>query len=135
MEVTGGSSFQLSGLSEVATRSLSGELVATLPVASNLPWIAALAASIPVAAGVYVVSKLFDQQMSRLSSAVYSIGGTWDDPEVNFDRMFDNTAVGAPNSYPQLRVGLEPVSKALPAAILEPPTDSHRVTPDSQPMP
>ncbi len=135
MEVTGGSSFQFSGLSEIQTRSLSGELVATLPVASNLPWIAALAASIPVAAGVYVVSKLFDQQMSRLSSAVYSIGGTWDDPQVNFDRIFDNTTVGGPDNNPQLRVGLEPAARVLPAAILEPPADSYRVNSDPQPMP
>ena len=135
MEVTGGSSFQFSGLSEIQTRSLSGELVATLPVASNLPWIAALAASIPVAAGVYVVSKLFDQQMSRLSSAVYSIGGTWDDPQVNFDRIFDNTTVGAPDNHPQLRIGLEPAERVLPAAILETPADSQRVNPDPQPVP
>ncbi len=135
MEVTGGSSFQFSGLSEIQTRSLSGELVATLPVASNLPWIAALAASIPVAAGVYVVSKLFDQQMSRLSSAVYSIGGTWDDPQVNFDRIFDNTTVGAPDNHPQLRIGLEPAERVLPAVILETPADSQRVNPDPQPMP
>ena len=135
VEVTGGSSFQFSGLSEIETRSLSGELVATLPVASNLPWIAALAASIPVAAGVYVVSKLFDQQMSRLSSAVYSIGGTWDDPQVNFDRIFDNTAVGGPETNPQLRPGLEPATRVLPAAILEPPADSNRVNSAPQPMP
>jgi uncharacterized protein YhdP len=65
--------------------------VATLPVVSNLPWIAALAASLPVAAGVYIVSQVFNKQMNRLSSVVYTIAGTWDDPEVNFDRIFDNT--------------------------------------------
>ncbi|MCP4766395.1 MAG: hypothetical protein GY875_08990 [Gammaproteobacteria bacterium] len=81
------------------------------------------------------MSKLFDQQMSRLSSAVYSIGGTWDDPQVNFDRIFDNTTVGGPDNNPQLRVGLEPAARVLPAAILEPPADSHRVNSDPQPMP
>ena len=45
-----------------------------------------------VAAGVFVVSQVFDQQMSRLSSAVYTITGTWQDPEVNFDRIFDHSA-------------------------------------------
>ncbi len=91
MEVKGGSSFQFNGVSDVATKNLDGELVATLPVASNLPWIAALAAGLPVAAGVYVASKVFDTQMNLLSSAVYTIGGTWDDPQVNFHRIFDNT--------------------------------------------
>tara|TARA_R110000823_G_scaffold91174_3_gene201087 strand:+ start:5266 stop:9237 length:3972 start_codon:yes stop_codon:yes gene_type:complete len=91
-DISGGSSFQFSGVSDVATRSLSGELVATLPVAKNLPWVAALAASLPVAAGVFVVSKIFDKQMNRLSSGVYRIEGTWDDPQVRFDRIFDDSA-------------------------------------------
>jgi len=89
MEVKGGSSFQFSGVSEVKARSLNGELVATLPVAKNLPWMAVLAASLPVAAGVFLVSKIFDKQMNRLSSAVYSISGSWDDPQVEFDHIFD----------------------------------------------
>ena len=90
MEVKGSSSsFQFSGVSEVASRELRGELVATLPVASNLPWVAALAAGLPVAAGVFVVSKVFEKQVKSLSSAVYSIGGTWDDPKVKFQRIFD----------------------------------------------
>jgi hypothetical protein len=91
LDVKGGSSFYFSGVSDVASQGLGGELVATLPVANNLPWIAALAASLPVAAGVFVVSQVFNKQVNRLSSAVYTIGGTWDEPEVEFDRIFDNT--------------------------------------------
>jgi len=91
MDVAGGSSFHFSGVSDIASQSLGGELVATLPVANNLPWIAALAASLPVAAGVFVVSQVFNKQVQRLSSAVYAIGGTWNDPEVNFDHIYDNT--------------------------------------------
>ena len=94
MDVTGGSSFQFSGVSDVKSQSLDGELVATLPVANNLPWVAALTAGLPIAAGVFVVSKVFKKQMNRLSSAVYSIGGFWDDPEVKFDHIFDDTSQG-----------------------------------------
>jgi len=83
--------FRFSGSSDVLSRSLDGELVATLPVASNLPWVAALAAGLPVAAGVFVVSKLFEKQVSQLSSAVYKIGGTWDDPQIRLDRFFDTS--------------------------------------------
>lgn len=100
MEVKGGSSFRFTGGSDLKAQTIAAEMVATLPVASNLPWIAALAASLPVAAGVYVVSQVFDRQMSRLSSAVYTITGTWQDPDVNFDRIFDNTAHAAPQSAP-----------------------------------
>jgi len=89
--VQGGSSFQFSGVSDVAAQSLDGELIATLPVANNLPWVAALAASLPIAAGVFVVSKVFSKQMNRLSSAVYRIGGSWDEPEVKFDHIFDGS--------------------------------------------
>ena len=95
MDVEGGSSFQFSGVSDLRTQSLDGQLVARLPVANNLPWIAALAASLPVAAGVFVVSQVFNKQMNRLSSAVYTVGGSWNEPEVTFDRIFDNTALDA----------------------------------------
>ncbi|MCB1677771.1 MAG: TIGR02099 family protein [Halioglobus sp.] len=115
MEISGPSSFQFSGVSDVAARSLQGELVATLPVASNLPWVAALTAGLPVAAGVFVVSKVFKKQMNRLSSAVYSIGGTWDDPLVKFDHIFDDTA-GPDNGG-----GREPTAGATPAAPAAPP--------------
>ena len=91
-----GSSFRFSGSSEIASRTLDGELVATLPVASNLPWVAALTAGLPVAAGVFVVSKLFEKQVSQLSSAVYDISGTWQDPEVRLDRIFDTSDGAAP---------------------------------------
>lgn len=92
LEVTGSSSFQFSAVSDIEQQSIEGELVATLPVARNLPWIAALAANLPVAAGVYVASKVFDKQFNRLSSAVYRIDGTWDEPEVKFDRIFDDAS-------------------------------------------
>ena len=64
-------------------------------MASNLPWVAALAGGLPVAAGVFVVSKVFEKQVNRLSSGVYAIGGTWEEPTVRFDRIFDDAARGA----------------------------------------
>lgn len=114
MEVEGRSSgFQFSGVSDVSTQSLEGELIATLPVANNLPWVAALAAGLPVAAGVFVVSKVFEKQMNRVSSAVYKIEGDWQEPQVNFDRIFDTSSTksvvrpgdpneGAEDSVPEL---------------------------------
>ena len=51
MNVQGSASgFQFSGISDVASRTLDGELVVTLPVANNLPWVAPLTAGLPVAA-------------------------------------------------------------------------------------
>ncbi|MAT94753.1 MAG: hypothetical protein CME59_19445 [Halioglobus sp.] len=91
LDIKGPSSFRFSGVSDIERQTLRGELVATLPVAKNLPWVAALAASLPVAAGVFVVSQIFDKQMNRMSSAVYAIEGTWDEPQVSFDRIFDDS--------------------------------------------
>lgn len=92
------SSFEFSGVSDIATKQLEGELVATLPVASNLPWVAALAGGLPVAAGVFVVSKVFEKQMKKLSSGVYSVSGDWDDPQIDFSRIFDDSSRAVPQS-------------------------------------
>jgi len=86
------SRFQFVGVADIEQETLSGELAATLPVASNLPWVAALISGLPAAAAVYVISKLFTKQMDRFSSAIYSIDGPWGNPEVKFQRIFDDTA-------------------------------------------
>jgi uncharacterized protein YhdP len=93
LAVVGRSSrFQFVGTADVPDETVEGELVATLPIASNLPWVAALIAGLPAAAAVYVVSKLFTRQMDRFSSAVYHVEGPWNEPEVNFQRIFDDSA-------------------------------------------
>ncbi len=93
LAVVGRSSrFQFVGSADVPDETIEGELVATLPIASNLPWVAALIAGLPAAVAVYVVSKLFTRQMDRFSSAVYQVSGPWDEPEVNFQRIFDDSS-------------------------------------------
>ena len=94
MIVQGASSgFQFSGVTDLASQTIEGELVVTLPVANNLPWVAALAAGLPIAAGVFVVSKVFQKQVNRFSSGVYKVSGPLDKPDVSFDRIFDNTQI------------------------------------------
>ncbi len=83
------SELRFSGETNLLTRTLNMSVVATLPINNNLPWIAALAGGLPVAAGVFVVSKVMEKQVNQLSSAVYDITGTWDDPKVVFNRLFD----------------------------------------------
>jgi len=82
------SAFRFSGTTNL--EAVDGELVVTLPVANNLPWVAALAAGLPVAAGVFVVSKVFEKQVERMSSGVYSVSGPVDSPQVRLKRIFDN---------------------------------------------
>jgi uncharacterized protein (TIGR02099 family) len=84
------SRFRLAGKIDFNTDQTDMELVATLPVASNLPWVAALTGALPAAAGLYVASKVFENQFDKFSSAAYAVTGPWSDPQVKFRRVFDD---------------------------------------------
>ena len=89
------SSFTVSGRVDIVDDQTDLELVATLPIGTNLPWIVAIAGGLPAAAGGYVASKVFEETVDKFSSAVYEISGPWSDPEVNFKRIFDDNKDGA----------------------------------------
>jgi uncharacterized protein (TIGR02099 family) len=107
LDVHGPSSrFQMTGGINLLTEVPDLRLVATLPVGSNLPWVAALVGGLPAAAGVYVVSKVFEEQMDSFSSAVYEISGTIQEPELTFKNIFDDESLEA--SEPQGRSSGKP---------------------------
>jgi uncharacterized protein YhdP len=83
------SRMQLSGSINMLDETLDTRLVATLPVAGNLTFLTALAAGLPAAAGVYLVSKLFEKQVDQATSISYTIRGDWEEPHIRFDRMFE----------------------------------------------
>ena len=85
----GGGSLTLGGDYRLDTENIDAELVVTLPLTDNIPWVAALAGGLPIAAGAYLASKVFEDQMTRLSSGVYSVNGPAASPEVKFVRVFD----------------------------------------------
>ena len=78
----------MGGEFDLLNEQVDARLVATLPVATNLPWVVALLGGLPAAAGVYVTSKLVEKQVDRLSSISYKLTGSWDDVEVSVDRIF-----------------------------------------------
>jgi uncharacterized protein YhdP len=43
-----------------------------------------------VAAGVYVASKIFENQVDKFASASYAVTGPWTDPQVKLRRVFDD---------------------------------------------
>ncbi len=86
---TPSSKMQLAGTIHLDQETLDTTLIATLPVGNNIAFWAAFAAGLPAAAGVYVASKLFEKTIDQLSSLSYSIKGSWVDPELKFERMFD----------------------------------------------
>jgi uncharacterized protein (TIGR02099 family) len=79
--------FRLSGKALLDTNTLDLRLVATLPVSNNATWVAAIAGGLPAAAGVYLASKVFDKQIDSLSSLSYSITGSMEDSQINFERI------------------------------------------------
>lgn len=89
IEIDGPSSaFRIGGSLDFNTDQTDMELLATLPVGSNLPWLAAFASGLPVAVGVYIASKLFEEQVDKVSSITYRVYGPWQNPELEFKRLF-----------------------------------------------
>lgn len=84
-----GGGFNFSSEIDLMAETIDGELVVTLPLVENIPWMAALVGGLPVAAGAYLLSKVFERQMVSLSSGVYAVQGDLDNPEVRFVRIFD----------------------------------------------
>ncbi len=84
------SEFLMSGRANLHTSAIDANLIATLPLKANLPWFAALAGGLPLAAGTYIATKLFDSEIDRFSSAVYIVEGSLADPQLRLDKVFDN---------------------------------------------
>lgn len=81
---------RLTGRTDLVAETLDTHMVATLPVGTNLPWIAALVGGLPAAAGVYLTSKIFEDQVDQVSSFSYRITGPWSKPEVQVDKVFSD---------------------------------------------
>ncbi|TNF07726.1 MAG: TIGR02099 family protein [Gammaproteobacteria bacterium] len=82
--------FKMNGTANLVREDIDAILVTTLPVGTNLPWVAALVGGLPAAAGVYITGKIFEKQVDKLSSISYHITGPWDDPEVDVERIFSD---------------------------------------------
>lgn len=81
---------RLEGSADLIAETIDAHLVATLPVGTNLPWIAALAGGLPAAAGVYLTSRIFERQVDRISSLAYRVTGPWEDPHIEVERIFSD---------------------------------------------
>ena len=81
---------RLLGSTDIVNEQLDARLVATLPVGTNLPWVAGALGGLPAAAGVYLTGKLFKKQVDQLSSLSYRVTGSWDDPDLEVDKIFSD---------------------------------------------
>ncbi len=82
--------FQVVGEMDLNDETVDAQLVATLPVGGNLTLFTALAAGLPAAVGVYIISKIFEKQVDKVASVRYSVKGRIDDPDFEFDKLFGN---------------------------------------------
>ncbi|WP_404363843.1 YhdP family protein [Marinobacter sp.] len=82
--------FRLSGSTNLETENLDMRLVVVLPLTQNLPLAALLmGASAPIGGALFVLDKVLGDPLSKLTSATYSVEGTWDSPEVKLRNVFD----------------------------------------------
>lgn len=84
------STLRYAGTFDLQNELLDTKLVATLPVGGNLTFLAAVAAGLPAAAGIWAVSKIFKKQVNKVASVSYHIHGDWENPQSEFERLFDN---------------------------------------------
>jgi len=87
---TPSSRLQLAGKLDLEHEKIDARLVATLPVVGSYTFFTALVTGLPAAAGIYFASKLFKKQVDRATSISYSIKGSWSEPKMSFDRLFES---------------------------------------------
>jgi len=109
------------GQADLLNEQIDARLVATMPVGTNLPWVAALVGGLPAAAGVYLTSKLFKKEVDKLSSISYRVTGSWDDPELRVDRIFSDKTDYSPSARPA--IPQEEAAEPEAAAANEPEPD------------
>lgn len=82
--------FKLTGFTNLEEETLDMRLVVVLPLTQNLPLAAILmGAAPPIGGALFVLDKVLGDPLSRLTSATYSVEGTWDQPDVDLRNVFD----------------------------------------------
>ncbi len=87
---------RLSGESDLRRNLIDADLVVSLPLGSNLPWVAGLAGGLPAVAGAYLASRIFEDQLGRFSSAGYKVTGPLDEPKLELVKVFDAGPAASP---------------------------------------
>lgn len=85
-----GVKLQLDGTLDLPADRVDMGLLVTLPVTNNLP-LAAIIAGAPQIGGVlFLVDRILGDRVARFASVRYRVSGNWKQPNVEFDRAFDN---------------------------------------------
>jgi len=96
--ITGPSSvYQISGAVDLAEQTIDGEMYITLPLSDNIPWLGLLGAisgtlNPGVAIGAYLFERIFGEQMDSLTTAQYSLQGSWEGLQPELQQAFGSAA-------------------------------------------
>ncbi len=81
--------FKFSGTTNMVKETLDMNMVVVLPLTQNLPLAAVLlGAGAPIGGALFVLDKVLGDPLSKLTSATYRVGGSWDNPNVELKRVF-----------------------------------------------
>lgn len=80
--------YQIAGEVDLKNETIDGEMYLTLPVSENIPWLGLLTSNIPLAVGAYLFDMIFGDEVSSLTSAIYTLNGNWEGLEPQFKQAF-----------------------------------------------
>ncbi|WP_026180294.1 YhdP family protein [Hahella ganghwensis] len=85
------SAYKITGKTSLVDDSLDLQMVVVLPVTQNLPLAALLVGAPQVGGALFLIDKLLGEPLSSLTSATYEIKGTFQEPEMKLQQMFDQS--------------------------------------------
>ncbi|MDP3816094.1 YhdP family protein [Pseudomonas sp.] len=83
------SNLQLDGTLDMRLEQVNAKLLVTLPVSNNLPLAALIVGAPAIGGALFVVDKLLGDRVARFASVQYDVKGSWQDPQISFDKPFE----------------------------------------------
>ncbi|MBB3104700.1 YhdP family protein [Azomonas macrocytogenes] len=85
------SNLELSGTLDMPADQVDACLLVTLPLTTNLP-LAALIVGAPMVGGaLWIADQLVGDKISRFASVQYRVKGSWESPDISFDKPFEKS--------------------------------------------
>ena len=83
------SNLELNGTLNMVSQQIDAKLLVTLPVTNNLPLAALIVGAPAIGGALFVVDKLLGDRVARFASVQYDVEGDLADPEISFDKPFE----------------------------------------------
>ncbi len=83
------SSYEIKGGADLGARSLDMSMRVELPISNNVPLAALLLGAPQIGGAVWLIDKLLGQPLSKITTASYTIKGTFDDPILELKQVLN----------------------------------------------